>query len=246
MRHQFALAVLTVAVMFLGAPTSVQAGILIDFDGDGSKVPQTMPGFTQFNAPDGFQVDGNPDHTNAIQDITETYADTGYNVDVRVNTNRHKVRNPISSGDGTAVAMSDLLLDWTGIADPDTGRGPMDFGTLGLTFDTPGVYSITLYHHETNRSAAAEADMVLTDANGARASQHLLSGFGNNPATAPTIETYTVLSDGVNEITLVYAQDPTNNTYAFPLNGLEIVPEPATMTMLALGGLAALRRRRRR
>lgn len=215
---------------------------MIDFDGDPTKTPVTMWGYTQFNATAGLSEGPHPDPTNAIVDITKTYADTGYNVDVRVNTNRQKTRPAVTSGDGTAIAMSDLLLDWTGLAVATTGKYPLALATIGLTFDTAGVYDITLYHHETNRSAAAEADMVLTDADGARGSQHILAGYGASPASAPTIETYTVLSDGVNEITLVYAQDPTNNTYAFPLNGLEIgatvVPEPSTLVLSVLGALA--------
>ena len=177
-------AAIAVALMSFAAPMAANAGtILIDFDGDPGGGTDTMSGYVSFNGTTGLSEGSHPDPTNAIIDLSVPYADTGYNVDVRVNTNRQKTRPAITGGDGDAVTMSDLLMDWTGLAVATTPKYPLSPATLGLTFDTAGLYSVTLYHHESNRSEAAEADMVLTDANGARASQHLLSGYGSTSAT---------------------------------------------------------------
>jgi len=72
------------------------------------------------------------------------------------------------------------------------------------------------------------------------------------PPSDPTItaytysSSYTVMTDGTGAVTIYgwWDGDRWQGSYHFPINGLMMVPEPTTVALLGLGGLALLRRRK--
>lgn len=229
-RKTLACTLAAVVLAALGLTTrSMDAQVLnIDVDGTGGN-GNTQTGYDHF--PGGG--------TNSSANLSQTYSDAfgpGLDATVRLDANRWKTRPVITSGDTAAVALTDLLYDFGGPQDGQTA-------TLGLSLPE-GFYDITLYHHESTRASAADAVMTLTDAAGARSPVDLFSSFGNDPATAPSLFTATIESDGTNEITFSYDnQDLGGNTFAFPINGLDLapaataVPEPSSIALWSLVGI---------
>lgn len=206
--------------------SSAQAQLKVDFDGtdSGSNSGPTQEGFESIRS-------GTGSNSNDWADVSVTYPDAfgpGKDATVRINANRWKTRPNITSGDETAVALADLLRDFAAPRGTDTA-------TLYLTLPV-GLYSITVYHHESTRNHVEDATMTLTDADGPRDPVLLISGYDDNPATAPLAYEATIRSDGINAITFVYVNDGPNGG-AFPINGfiLESMmgahdPQPADKT----------------
>lgn len=171
--------------------------------------------------------------TNSLVDLSKTYVDVfgeGASATVRLHADRWKTRTANTSGDASAVAMSDLLYDFGG---PQNGQTAV----LGLTLPV-GTYDITVYHHESSRTSAADAVMTLIDSNGSRTPINLLSGYGSSPATAPVVFSTKIQSDGTNEITFSYDnQDLSGNTSAFPINGLDLTFTPDFANWIGRFGL---------
>ncbi len=189
--------------------SGAQAQLKVDFDGtdSGGESGPTQEGFESIRSGTGTA-------SNDWADVSVTYPDAfgaGRDATVRINANRWKRRSNITSGDETAVALADLLRDFAAARGTDTA-------TLTLTLPK-GLYFITVYHHESNRSYFEDASMTLTDADGTRETVMLTSGFDDNPATAPTLYQATLRSDGINDITFVYVNDGASGG-AFPINGL--------------------------
>jgi len=206
--------------------SGAQAQLRVDFDGtdSGNHAGPTQEGFESIHS-------GTGSDSNAWADVTVTYPDAfgpGKDATVRINANRWKTRPNITGGDETAVALADLLRDFAAPRGTDTA-------TLYLTLPT-GRYSITVYHHEATRSHVEDATMTLTDADGARDPVLLISGYDNDPATAPLAYEATIRSDGTNAITFSYLNDGPNGG-AFPINGFVLEsmmgahdPQPADKT----------------
>ncbi|MCD6392780.1 MAG: immunoglobulin domain-containing protein [Planctomycetes bacterium] len=188
--------------------SGAQAQLKVDFDGtdSGNNAGPTQEGFESIRSGSGTD-------SNASVDVSVTYPDAfgpGKDATVRINANRWKLRANITSGDETAVALADLLRDFA------APKG-LDTATLYLTLPA-GLYSITVYHHESNRSHVEDATLTLTDIDGPRDPVLLISGYGDDPATAPLAYEATIRSDGTNTITFVYFNDGPN-AGAFPING---------------------------
>ncbi|HHH76381.1 MAG TPA: PEP-CTERM sorting domain-containing protein, partial [Phycisphaerae bacterium] len=66
-----------------------------------------------------------------------------------------------------------------------------------------------------------------------------ISALGDDASTTYALQTYVRSDDG-----FLNVDDPEN--YGNVYTRLTVMPEPATMTLLALGGLGMLRRRKRR
>ena len=144
-------------------------------------------------------------------------------------------------------------------------RGDASFGTLGdliedqfksqsngveLTLDglEAGIYKMTSWHHDGGFGAAGNLiDIRVTDA--LRTDELILSGLvttgGLTPSTVANA-TYTIYSDGINPITILFDDANTNGDHETALNGFELflIPEPASMATLAAGSLMLMRRRR--
>jgi hypothetical protein len=159
---------------------------------------------------------------------------------VTMTANRWKTRSALTAGD--FMDLNDMLRDFAApTGHPD--KAPND-ATLSLEL-AAGTYDITLYHHESKASETRAAFFTLTDADGVRATETLACSFGTDPTFASLITyTTTIKSNGVDAVTLYYDNTDGDNVSAFPINGISIVPEPATLILLGLGSLVGLRRKK--
>lgn len=167
-------------------------------------------------------------------DASETYADAfgaGQDLTVRAanatGTARTRNRNPVT---GVFGWMSNLLHDWVG------GGGGFE---LDLTMPA-GSYSLTTYWHD--------ADAGLPDDGSEGPVAWAVEGVPQTPfhitiGDSPTVEIRTIVSPITSDGSAV---DLYFDGGAAKLNGFNIVvvPEPATLGLLGLGGLAISRRRR--
>lgn len=120
---------------------------------------------------------------------------------------------------------------------------------MELTLDglKAGIYELTTWHHDGGGGATGNLiDIFVTDALGAL--RQVVDGLVTTGGLAPSniaSATYTIYSDGINPITILF-DDATASDHETALNGFQllVIPEPATMSMLALGGLMLIRRRR--
>ena len=129
---------------------------------------------------------------------------------IRLSGDRWRVRDAI---DGP---LNDLLIDFGGASINTTSE-------LELTLPE-GTYDLIVYHHESSRDSAADADLTLTDADGERVTVNVLSGFGTAEPTEPSRFITTIRSDGSTGVLLSYDNQNNGNTFAFPINALELTP----------------------
>jgi len=161
-----------------------------------------------------------------------------------------------TSGTVTAkVSAADGSLAWR-------DRGDLLGGELGdvgedFVFDTNYIdlvleglkadwYLMTSYHHDMLH-VASDLDIFVSDARGddllvVQGLTQTVAGTGD-----PALASFKFLADGVNPVTIRFDNTGTGSTIA-RLNGFSVtptVPEPATLSLLALGGLAAWVRKRK-
>ncbi len=190
---------------------SAPGALHVDFDGltEGSDAGTSQSGYESFRAP-GTE-------SNTELDVTMTYTavlDSGDDVTVRLIAQRWKNRDDITGGDETAILLHDLLKDFA---------GPVNGQTAILSLALPqGVYDITIYHHESRRSAPELANMIVTDADGQREPVGLLSGYGSTNASSPLLYAASIRSDGLNDITFLYDNTDGTTPNAFPVNGFDL------------------------
>ncbi|QNN21502.1 PEP-CTERM sorting domain-containing protein [Planctomycetales bacterium ZRK34] len=115
-----------------------------------------------------------------------------------------------------------------------------------------GVYKMTSWHHEGGGSGDTGGssnliDIFVTDAMGSLRSviDDLVTSGGNLSSVDPASATYAIYSDGINPITILF-DDASPTDHETVLNGFQllVIPEPASMAMLAAGSLMLMRRRR--
>ena len=156
-------------------------------------------------------------------------------VTMEITANRWKNRDLLT---GAFAGLSDMLCNFGGAQVDETA-------TVSLTMAVAGTYDVVLYHHESRRSASLGANLTLTDANGTRSSEFVAMSFGTAP-TAISKTVKTVVSDGTNPIIFSYDNSDGDGTDAFAINGIEVIPEPATLGLIAISGFGIVLLRRLR
>lgn len=176
--------------------------ISVDFNGNGGA---TQP---------GFEGEVSPGDGNGLHVTTTTFTDPfgGGDILVTMSADRWKSRSPLT---GDHADQNNLLRDFA---------GPVTAGTATLTLKMPaGEYEITLYQHESNRSAAETAILQITDANGVTNPMALTSSFGTNPAQV-AVTVHTALSNGTADVVFTIDNTDGTTTGAYPINGVTITP----------------------
>jgi len=192
--------------------SSFAPAVHVDFDGVEIGGGTTQAGYESFRAPGS--------DTNAALNVTITYTAvlaTGEDMTVNMIAQRWKNRSDITGGDTTAVMLHNLLKDFA---------GPVDKMSAKMSLSLPwGEYEISVYHHESRRSAPEFAGLIITDADGEREEVGLNSGYGSSSASPPCVYTTTIRSDGVNAITFDYDNTDGTTPGAFPINGFDLTGE---------------------
>jgi len=154
---------------------------------------------------------------------------------------------PEATSPSEAAALSALIRDVVFFND---GLNGDNFFQVTLSNLLAGEYEFTGYHNATNRLVEADNATTTIFINGESTGQTATfvsppqSGTsGVMPAGAPSTQTFsfTVANDG--DAVVIRYQNPTAEN--FGLNGFDLVPEPTTALLGALGMLVLLRRRRR-
>lgn len=125
------------------------------------------------------------------------------------------------------------------------GDATLDVTISGLQ---AGTFQIRTYHLQQVNTPSL-FDLIVTDANGPTTVGNFAMGQGDETSIFnPTIITFNVVSNGTDDIILrmdeTVAGTGGNTGGWLGMNGMEIVPEPSTALLGAIGFLALLRRRR--
>ena len=214
------MALLTGMALVVMAGAAAEADMVgVDFDVGGGP---TQPGYESF--PIGV-------FTGSFQ-ASNVYANAfgaGQDLTVRIanatGTARTRNRNAVT---GAFASISDLLHDWVG------GGGGFE---LDLTMPA-GSYSLISYWHDADAGLpddGAEGPVAWDIEGASQTPFHITTG--DNPAVEIRTIVVPITSDG-STVDLYF------NSGAAKLNGFSIatIPEPATMGLLILGGLALLKR----
>ena len=243
MKLKSTLTVITGGLALAFAPFSHAAVLAgIDFDVP-SGASHTPPSFTwtesgHLSVPATTAKDYNVIHNGITFDIKTTYANQG-------NANRYRggatAANPLNN----LTPMTVDFIQWYG----RNAAGPVEAAiTLtGLAANTNYTLSFYMYN-------AGAGQTTHSFYEGPVAPENLLSTFTtagnqNTPATwVPNVD-YTLTSDitGKIVVTIVAPQFDAgggNTDSRLTFNGMSVIPEPSTIGLLALSGLALFRRRR--
>ena len=170
-------------------PARLGAELKVDINGVGGA---TQSGFVALN-PTG--TDSNTEYTAQVT-IHDAFG-AGLDATVSLHANRWKMRTTLT---GSFVGQTDLLYDFGGpVGDP--AKPPAE-ATLSLLLPQ-GIFDLLLYHHESMRTYPLDAYLILTDADGPRAQETVISSYGANPTAINTYST-TIRSDGSNAITFFF------------------------------------------
>ena len=199
-----------------------------------------------------FMVDMGSNNTGELQTGWESMSDGGTNNETRMQT---------FVGDYFGLGSESITVSLSSVDKRDRGDIPAadphplaavlvdafkentDVVTLTLGGLKAGTYTITTWHHDANDGGDATFDVGGGSILGtAPTGIAVTSGSADNLLT-PGEATWNFVADGVNDTVFTFSRTSGGE---FFLNGFVVVPEPATMAVLAMGALAVIRRRRAR
>ncbi len=154
----------------------------------------------------------------------------------------YTVKGGYSVGAGQSNPVNTALLnDWVSVT--GTNHGTITIGGLGIGTS----YDLYIYYSQSDQAARATA--LTVTGNGTP----LTGTIQNNSAGGATAYTsgvnylkFTLSPDASGNIAIDFVKAGTDPQHEGDINGFQIqaVPEPASLSLLSLGGLALLRRRR--
>ena len=230
--------ILSCVVCLVMALSTAQAALNIDF---GQPDQPVQEGFEAFQA----------NHENALELYTpQSYSAFDATVTLSLSWNPYlpkwRSMQMIDRGGNDGSDTPDLLRDWTGT----DGRQYGDPLTLTISGLPAGDYSWLSYHHDTEDQTGV-FDVIVTDALGERTFTGIDISDGRNSGIVNLADvtkfTTDLTSDGSDialTFSVVFGPDAPTADKFFVMNGIELVPEPATIALLGLGSLALIRRRR--
>ena len=226
------------AMCLLTGASTAQAVLNIDFGRTDGPVQEGFEGFFG-------------EHENALQLYTpQSYSAFDSTVTLSLSWNPHVPKwasmQMIDRGGNDGTDTPDLLRDWTGT----DGRQYGDPLTLTISGLPAGEYEWLSYHHDPEDQTGI-FDVIVADALGERTftGVDISDGRASGIVNIADVTKFTtgLTSDG-SDITLtfsvVFGPDAPTADKFFVMNGFELVPEPTTIALLALGSLVLRKRRR--
>lgn len=239
---------LVVGLLLAGPVSTSSAALMVDMGPTDNNAQQS--GFVLWNAgTDGTNIAANNDLTGVSR--TFTNAETGFggftatvttNVDIRVRTT--STATGTYANLGRDAFKQSAVSNWDGTGTPSTANATLVLQFTGLT---AGLYDMSSFHHDAGNVLRNFA-LYVTDVQGTNrqlfANQVPTTGYAINSIANPA---YQIQSDGTNPVTLYFHVRTGTASNEIWLNGftLSIIPEPASMALLGLGGLLILPRRKR-
>jgi hypothetical protein len=114
---------------------------------------------------------------------------------------------------------------------------------LGTSVNAGDILEVTFYVMSDNAAGVIDASFLVGD------TPTVYSQTFNNPQNAGTWVPYTLtktIGDGVSGNLSIHFANVSGRLWIDDVSNVNVTPEPATLGLLAFGGLAALRRRRAR
>ena len=262
-----ALVMLSVLLLVAG---SASASLMVDFNSttqDGG--PHNQAGWQAYDAGHEVPTDFVTAYYSAFGttvSVTPTWSNT---TDARVQQSIDRGASNDGNWDNSAGDL-DLVTDWIGTDTRTANGGNGDWdGTTGtptyMELTIGGLpadnYVWTSFHHDTEHchgafavwlstdggaSFAPLADGLMTDSTPGGTPDSLATEDGPDAYTLPSTYTTSFAADGTNDVIMRFAPYASTDTHKriWGMNGFELVPEPTTLLLLGLGGVALLRKRR--
>ncbi len=227
---------LILAVLVLRADSAWANVLRFDVDAANAPADETQAGFTRMTDPamNGNAANGTFAPTATVDGVTVTATQV-------VGSSRGFRDRGVGGPVAPPGPFQNVLRDFIFSEGVDGSEIEVTVSGLGA-----GVYQFNTYHHDWNvgGNAANVFDILVTDARGT--DQLLIDDGTFVNAGTDTGQEFIVASDGVNDIVLRVIEDSATNRTRF--NGLSIVavPEPHSLAVWGLLGLAGYGYQRRR
>ncbi|HTL72405.1 MAG TPA: glycoside hydrolase family 98 domain-containing protein, partial [bacterium] len=218
-RKTCCLQVLLIAIFLAPLSRASADSLKVDFNGSSA---QTMSGYLAYSAQHEVSASFGPRNYSAFgTTITVTPTWTG---SPATNTAMQAiVRGSFNGYSTNAADLPDLLIDWIGTDQRESPGDPMTLTISGLP---AGTYGWLSYHHDT-QDQQGHFSVTVNDATGSATTTNLQVSHSQSTTitnlAGVTKFARTMISDGVNPVTLVWeATDVPNFNTMFVMNGFEI------------------------
>ena len=188
---------------------------------------------------------GDPTGGSAVVDVTVTEIDDDDDLEARG-----------GNGDDNRTDLDPTVFPLANLGEDiiNTRGGELEITISGLSageFTFTGVFNDSFTKND-GFATGSFFDILLTDANGTEATVasdvEATNVEANSDAGPIASETFDFTSNGMNDVSILLSETTSNTNGFIPLGGftVTVIPEPASLSLLGLGGLMLLPRRRRR